>query len=78
MSLLQSILGKKKRREWQEVTTEENENLAKAVMVYWQTLGYKTVIKKRRDRRWSVFVLDTIKEAKEFGVKRPPARFELA
>ncbi len=77
MGLLTSLLKDKKKHDlmWNEVARENSENLAKAVKVYWETIGLKVRIKQRKDGRWSVFVLNTITRAKDFGGRPKPFTF---
>lgn len=69
MGLFDRLIKQKKKLNWQEVAREPSEKLAKVVRIYWDTIGMKTAIKKRQDGKYSVFILNTVTGAEEFGGK---------
>jgi hypothetical protein len=70
--VLEDLLGHKKQHyQWQEISRERTEPLAKAVKVYWEVLGFKVKVFRRSDGRYSVFVYDSATRSREYGVPRP-------
>jgi hypothetical protein len=70
--VLEDLIGRKKEHmQWQEISRERTEPLAKAVKVYWETLGFKVKVFRRSDGHYSVFIFDSATRSREYGVPRP-------
>jgi len=69
LGVFKGLIKKKKNIQWEEISRETSLNSAKAVQVYFKTLGVETQIVRRKDGRFAVFMEQRADVSKEYGSK---------